>query len=67
MLVLSRKRNQRIFIDCDQGRVEILLCNIKNGVVKIGINASKNFIIEREDRKREQFDPDSSVGHCDAG
>jgi carbon storage regulator CsrA len=67
MLVLSRKRNQRIFIDCDQGRVEILLCNINKGVAKIGINASKNFIIEREDRKREQFDPDSSVSHCDAG
>jgi|TARA_R110000744_G_scaffold37546_3_gene85924 carbon storage regulator CsrA len=67
MLVLSRKRNQRIFIDCDQGRVEILLCNIKKGVAKIGINASKNFIIGREDRKREQFDPDGSISHCDAG
>ena len=51
----------------DRGRVEILLCNINKGVAKIGINASKNFIIEREDRKREQFDPDSSVSHCDAG
>ena len=37
------------------------------GVAKIGINASKNFKIEREDRKREQFDPDSSISHCDAG
>jgi carbon storage regulator CsrA len=67
MLVLSRKRNQRIFIDCDQGRVEILLCNIKKGVAKIGINASNNFKIEREDGKRERFDSDSSVSHCDAG
>lgn len=51
MLVLSRKKGQRIMI----GDVEIKICNISsisgNRQVKLGITAPKNILILREEVK----------------
>lgn len=66
MLVLSRKKDQRIFIDAPRsGRIEIMLCSVDSGRVKIGFNAPIDFKIEREEL--EQRNSDTSVNHCHAG
>ena len=62
MLVLSRKKSERIFIDAPRsGRIEIMICDVNSGKVKIGFNAPLDFKIEREEIA------DSPKDHCFAG
>ncbi|REK60269.1 MAG: carbon storage regulator [Bacteroidetes bacterium] len=66
MLLLSRKKSQRVFIDAPRsGRIEIMICAVDSGRVKIGFNAPIDFKIEREEL--EQRNSDTSVDHCHAG
>ena len=66
MLVLSRKKDQRIFIDAPRsGRIEIMLCSVDGGKARIGLSAPTDFKIEREEI--EQRNSDTSVDHCHAG
>jgi carbon storage regulator len=46
MLVLTRKENERIFID---GKIIITVCRISKDKVRIGIEAPKDITIEREE------------------
>lgn len=46
MLVLSRKKNQSIIID---GKIEIMIMDIKSEQVKVGIIASKEVKVYRKE------------------
>lgn len=46
MLILSRKKNESIIID---DNIEIVVTDIEEGKVKIGINAPKNIDIHRKE------------------
>ena len=62
MLVLSRKKSERIFIDAPRsGQIEIMICEVDQGRVKMGFNAPRDFKIEREEIV------DSPKNHCFAG
>lgn len=50
MLVLSRKKDERILIGED---IEIVIGEIEDGKVKIGINAPKSIEIMRKEVKEE--------------
>ena len=50
MLVLSRKKDERILIGED---IEIIIGEIEDGKVKIGINAPKSIEIMRKEVKEE--------------
>jgi carbon storage regulator len=47
MLVLSRKREQKIVIA--DGLIVITIVDLKNGVVRIGLDAPKDIPIRREE------------------
>ena len=47
MLILTRKENERIFIDGD--KIKITVCRISKDKVRIGIEAPKEITIEREE------------------
>ena len=62
MLVLSRKKSERIFINAPRsGQIEIMICDVDQGKVKIGFNAPLDFKIKREEII------DSPKDHCFAG
>lgn len=46
MLVLSRKRDEAIIID---GRIKVIVVNIKDAQVQIGIEAPKDIPVHREE------------------
>jgi carbon storage regulator len=48
MLVLSRKKNQVIYIEPD---IRLVIVSIEGDVVRLGIDAPKNIRIERDDMK----------------
>jgi len=47
MLVLTRKENQKIYINGEE--IVITICRIISDKVRIGIDAPKNITIEREE------------------
>lgn len=47
MLVLTRKEDERIFVD--DGKIIITVCRISKDKVRIGIEAPKDITIEREE------------------
>lgn len=62
MLVLSRKKDERIFINVPRsGQIEIMICEVDQGKVKMGFNAPVDFKIEREEIAN------SPKNHCFAG
>jgi carbon storage regulator CsrA len=66
MLILSRKKAQRIFVDAPRsGRIEIVLLSIGGGTARIGLNAPMDFKIEREEIA--QRNSNTSTDHCHAG
>lgn len=46
MLVLSRKKNESIIIDCN---IEVKILAIEGDVIKIGINAPRHIDIQRKE------------------
>lgn len=67
MLVLSRKKNERIMIGDD---IEIIIVEIKGDQIKIGVNAPKNVAVHRAEvyeeiqleNKRASTTPKQLVG-----
>jgi len=54
MLVLTRKLYEKVYITTPEGKeIALTICGIqgygKNGRVKIGIDADKNYVIAREE------------------
>lgn len=48
MLVLERKKNQKIMIG-DHGEIEIMVVELGGGRVKLGITAPQNVPVHREE------------------
>jgi carbon storage regulator len=48
MLVLSRMKNEVIFIGDD---IQVKICDVRNGKVRVGILAPPNVIVHREEVK----------------
>ena len=48
MLVLERKKNQKIMIG-DRGEIEIMIVELGGGRVKLGITAPQNVPVHREE------------------
>jgi carbon storage regulator len=51
MLVLTRKEGEKLLIGQD---VEVTIVSIKNGQVRIGINAPKEVQIQREELSQQE-------------
>jgi carbon storage regulator len=50
MLVLSRRRNQKILIDTQQGRITLTVVEIRGGdLTKIGIDAPQEMPVHRSE------------------
>lgn len=49
MLVLSRKRNEKIILECSEGIIEILVTAIPGDRVRLGISAPRSVGIHREE------------------
>lgn len=47
MLVLTRRKDEAIYIDGDN--IKITIVELKNGTVKIGVEAPKNISVHREE------------------
>lgn len=62
MLVLSRKENQSIFIGED---IEVTILEIKDGNIKIGIEAPDNIKIYRKEIFDEIKNENSSAAHTE--
>jgi len=63
MLVLTRKLYEKVYITTPEGKeIALTICGIqgygKNGRVKIGIDADKNYVIAREEliNKNKYYD-----------
>lgn len=56
MLVLNRKLNERLVLDCGElGVILVKVCKIERNTVKIGISASMQIKIHREEAKAKSF------------
>ena len=49
MLVLSRMKGQKIVIGGEEREIVILIVEIRNGKVKIGITCEKDIPVDREE------------------
>jgi carbon storage regulator len=49
MLVLSRKRNEKIFLDTADGRIEVVVVDVKGDRVRLGIQAPLSVAIKRQE------------------
>lgn len=49
MLVLSRKRNEKIIIGSGENKIEIMIVDIKGDKVRLGIQAKAEIPIHREE------------------
>jgi carbon storage regulator len=49
MLVLSRKAQQKIFIGNPPNQIEVMVCSIYGGKVRLGIVAPKDVPIHRQE------------------
>ena len=67
MLVLSRKKNEKIIVTVAGLKMEIEIREIRNHIARIGIQAPPDFKILREELVDARSDPDSPVDHCNAG
>lgn len=57
MLVLSRKADESIVLTCPDGtRITFLVCRIMGPQVKIGIDAPRSVVIERDDCVKRPVD-----------
>ena len=58
MLVLSREKNERVMIGND---VIVTIVEIRNGRVRLGIEAPDGVIVDREEiRKRRELEKDKT-------
>ena len=58
MLVLSREKNERVMIGND---VIVTIVEIRNGRVRLGIEAPDGVIVDREEiRKRRELEEDKT-------
>ena len=55
MLVLSRKKNEKIIISVTSGDIEIVVVEIRGDKVRLGINAPKEIPVHRKEIK-DQID-----------
>ncbi len=51
MLILERRIDERVFIDTTDGRIEVMVTEIKGAAVKIVISAPVNVSIIRDNAK----------------
>jgi carbon storage regulator len=60
MLVLSRKRNEKIVID---GQVEVTVVEIRGDKVRLGVVAPRDVVVDREEihRAKTQTPPTSAA------
>ena len=66
MLVLTRKLYEKVYITTPEGKeIALTICGIqgygKNGRVKIGIDADKNYVIAREELINKNKDYDNEL------
>lgn len=64
MLVLSRKKDESIMID---GKIEVMVLEVEEGKVKLGIKAPRNIEILRKEVYKEIADANISAvsGHME--
>ncbi|NOX54234.1 MAG: carbon storage regulator [Planctomycetes bacterium] len=65
MLVLSRKAQQRIWLESPNGdQIGITICRIRrNGTVAVGIEAPDRYRIRREELLEKEMGTDSGPAH----
>lgn len=49
MLVLSRKKDERVVITCGDTQIEVMVIEIRGDKVKIGFEAPRNVAIHRQE------------------
>ncbi len=69
MLVLSRKKNEKVIILTTQGVIEIVVVETRDDKVRLGFRAPKEIIIHREEvlkaiAKEERNGPTKKVQRC---
>ena len=57
MLVLSRKRDEKILLKVNEQDIELTVVRIDNNKVRLGINAEKNVTILRSELLDRTDDP----------
>lgn len=58
MLVLSRKRDEKVILKTDEGeQIELTIVRIDNNKVRLGINASEHVTILRSELLDEEANP----------
>ena len=57
MLVLSRKRDEKILLKVNEQDIELTVVRIDNNKVRLGIQAEKNVTILRSELVDRQDDP----------
>jgi len=62
MLVLSRKTNESLFIS---DNIEIVVLEIRRGVVRMGINAPRQVSVVRSELRDAKLSADPSAVHPD--
>lgn len=65
MLVLSRKKNEKIVITCGEEVISLVIVEIRGDKCRVGCEASKNVAIDRQevfDAKRRSDPPRLAVG-----
>lgn len=62
MLVLTRVRDESIIISTSEGRIEVMVTDVKhNGRVRLGITAPKSVTVNRKE-VQEQIDKETKHG-----
>lgn len=56
MLVLSRRRDEKIIVQTSDGPIVFTVCQVKGGAVRVGIDAPKKCKIMREELVRVSDD-----------
>lgn len=63
MLVLSRKKNERIKITCGEEIITVVVVEIRGDKCRIGCEASKNVSVDRQEvfdaKRKNQPDPEA--------
>jgi carbon storage regulator CsrA len=61
MLVLSRKKNEKIVIETSDGLIEIVLCDSRQDKARIGVNAPSNCRIWRDELQPKIAGPAAEI------
>jgi len=53
MLILTRRTSESIIIETSDGIIEVVICKINGGQVRVGIDAPDSVNVDREELVRE--------------